>query len=371
VKAVVMAGGRGARLYPLTQDAPKPLLPIMGRPLIDHTMAYLERQGFRQAIITTGHQCRPLLNHLNGTNYHPCDVICALEEFPLGTAGSVRNAERMLSETFLVMSSDIVTDADLMEAVRAHRQSGALLTMLVSEVSDVSLFGMVVADATGRVVDFREKPRSPDEVVSRLANAGVYVMEPEALGMIPRSRYCDFARDVIRRMLASDRRIHAHRIPGYWCDVGTAQRYRKAHLDVMKGRVRLPGFDVPSAGADGTAPEATLDPSVRISGPVWVGRGASVGAGTQLGPYAFLADGVHVGDGASIAWSVLNQGVVVGASSQVDRSVIGSDTRLPSGSRIRSSVIHGYTTIRIPTTDSEAMVHLSRSAEGMQAAAMT
>jgi len=334
-------------------------------------MAYLERQGFREAIITTGHQCKPLLNHLNRTSYHPCDVVCALEEFPLGTAGSVRNAESMLSETFLVMSSDIVTDADLMEAVRAHRRSGALMTMLVSEVPDVSLFGMVVADAKGRVIDFREKPRSPDEVVSRLANAGIYVMEPEALGMIPRSRYCDFARDVIPRMLASGRSVYAHPISGYWCDVGTAQRYRKAHLDVMKGRVQLPGFDAPSAGADGAASGATLDPSVKISGPVWVGRGASVGAGTRLGPYAFLADGVHVGDGASIAWSVLNQGVVVGSSSQVDRSVIGSDTRLPSGSRVRSSVIHGYTTIRIPATDSEPMAPLSRSAEGMRTAAVT
>src|SRR5438270_2045067 len=242
MKAVVMAGGEGSRLRPLTSRYPKPLVPVVGTPVIEHILRLLRDHGIRQVVVTLAYLGADVRNHLGDGSELDMEIEYVLEDRPLGTAGSVRNAASLLDETFLVISGDAMTDLDLTSVIYRHREREAMASIVLHQVPNPLEYGVLVTDDHGTVKRFREKP-SWGEVFSDHANTGIYVVEPKVLEHIKPDTPADWSQDVFPAMLKRRQRLHGIVVDDYWCDIGSIQSYLQANWDALDGRVRchIPG----------------------------------------------------------------------------------------------------------------------------------
>src|SRR5438445_10078981 len=227
-----MAGGQGTRLRPLTSNQPKPMLPIMGEPMLLHILRLLRKNSFTEVVITVQFLASIIRNFFGDGSDLDLSLTYATEDEPLGTAGSVKNAQRFLDDTFLVISGDAVTDIDLQEVVRFHREKGAAVTVTMKRVEDPLEFGIVITDEDGRVERFLEKP-GWGEVFSDLINTGIYVIEPEVLEFIPGQEEFDFAQDLFPLLLEKGMPMYGYVAEGAWTDVGNLEAYMHVHRDVL------------------------------------------------------------------------------------------------------------------------------------------
>ena len=271
MKAVVMAGGEGTRLRPMTANQPKPLLPVVNRPIMEHVLRLLKRHGFDETVVTVQFLAAMVRNYFGDGDDVGMELRYATEETPLGTAGSVKNAEDELKDDgFLVISGDALTDMDLTEMVRFHKENGALVTVGLTRVPDPLEFGIVIADEDGRIQRFLEKP-TWGQVFSDTVNTGVYIMEPEVLAEVSAKESVDWSHDVFPKLLQRGAPIYGYVSDRYWEDVGTLESYLKAQADVLNGKVEvdIAGFEL-SPGV-WVAEGAELDPDAVLTGPVFVG----------------------------------------------------------------------------------------------------
>src|SRR5690606_30661493 len=255
--AVVMAGGEGTRLRPMTANQPKPLLPVIHRPIMEHVLRLLRRHGLTETVVTVQFLAALIRNYFGDGEELGMALHYATEEMPLGTAGSVKNAAgRLRDDRFLVISGDALTDIDLTDMIRFHRDSGALVTIGLKRVPNPLEFGIIIVDEHGRVQRFLEKP-TWGQVFSDTVNTGIYVMEPEVLDEVATDRPVDWSADVFPRLLERGAPLYGYVADGYWEDIGTHESYLKAQADALSGRVRLDidGFE--------------------LSPGVWVAEGAS------------------------------------------------------------------------------------------------
>ncbi|MGB3634763.1 MAG: nucleotidyltransferase family protein, partial [Rubrobacteraceae bacterium] len=279
MKAVIMAGGKGTRLRPLTSNQPKPMISIVNKPCMEHIVNLLKRHGIEEIVTTLGFMPEVIEDYFGDGSEWGVKMDHSIEEEPMGTAGSVKLAEDKLTERFVVVSGDALTDADLSKAVEFHRKSGAEATLVLQEVDDPSEFGIVVVDDEGRVERFLEKP-DPEEVFSYTANTGIYVLEPGILEEIPADEEYDFADDLFPKLLGEGRPVYGYVTEKpYWEDIGNIHQYLDAQRAVLGGDVNgieIPGEpednDVYLAG-DVEAADGTLE------GPVVVGSGVRVASG--------------------------------------------------------------------------------------------
>ncbi len=249
MQAIIMAGGEGERLRPLTCDMPKPMAPVMGRPVMEYALALLKTHGVTRAAVTLKYLPDAIRSHFGDGRDFGVELTYFTEETPLGTAGGVAQARDYLRETFLVLSGDGLTDCDLTAALRSHVASGAEATMVLTRVEDPREYGLVERDGSGRVTRFVEKPQW-SQVRGDAANAGIYILEPGVLDRIPKGTFCDFGRDVFPAMLREGRPIHTFLWEGYWCDIGDLDAYRRANRDALTGRFSLPGMKRPGIWPD-------------------------------------------------------------------------------------------------------------------------
>ena len=289
-----MAGGEGTRLRPMTANQPKPLLPVANRPIMEHVLRLLKRHGFSETVVTAAFLASLVRNYFGDGEEVGMSLQYATEEIPLGTAGSVKNAEDALRDApFLVISGDALTDIDLSEMVRFHRENGALVTVGLTRVPDPLEFGIVIADDDGRIQRFLEKP-DWGQVFSDTVSTGIYVMEPEVLAEVPASEFADWSADIFPRLLKQGAPVFGWVADGYWEDVGTHESYLRAQADVLSGRVQaeIAGFEV-SPGmwvADG----AEVDPDAILTGPLCIGEYAKIEAGAQLREFTVIGNNVVV-----------------------------------------------------------------------------
>jgi mannose-1-phosphate guanylyltransferase/phosphomannomutase len=240
MKAVIMAGGKGTRLYPLTRRIPKPMMPLLDRPVMEYMIDLLHRNGIREVGVSLGHLPDSIRMYFGDGSRFLVRMTYAIEKSPLGTAGGIKNFQDFLDEPFVVASGDGVTDINLQEAIDAHKQNGALVTIILTQVTNPTGFGVVVTDDTGRVVHFIEKPTTWDASTMYYANTGIYIMEPEVLSFIPRDRPYDFGHELFPRLLQLGMPIYGHHATGYWSDIGTLQQYYQTQLDLLSGKIHLP-----------------------------------------------------------------------------------------------------------------------------------
>ncbi|GGK82497.1 mannose-1-phosphate guanyltransferase [Planomonospora parontospora subsp. parontospora] len=341
MKAVVMAGGEGTRLRPMTANQPKPLLPVVNRPIMEHVLRLLKRHGFTETVVTVQFLAALVRTYFGDGDELGMDLYYATEETPLGTAGSVKNAaDELRDDRFLVISGDALTDIDLTDMVRFHREQGALVTIGLKRVPNPLEFGIVIADERGRVERFLEKP-TWGQVFSDTVNTGIYVMEPEILDEVAAGEPVDWSADVFPRLLARGAPIFGYVAEGYWEDVGTHESYLAVQADVLSGRVAvdLGAFEL-SPGV-WVAEGAVVDPDAVLKGPLYIGDYAKVEAGAELREYTVLGSNAVVREGAFLHRAVVHDNVYVGPGVHLRGCVIGKNSDLMTGARIEESAVIG------------------------------
>lgn len=307
--AVIMAGGEGTRLRPLTCDIPKPMARLCGRPVLEYIVELLAAAGVRRAAVTLGYLPEKVKEHFEGGSYRSVELSFFEEDEPLGTAGGVKNASHGLDGDIIVVSGDAMCDLDLSAAAKFHKEKGAAATLVTAHVPDPREYGLVVSDASGRVGGFVEKPGWAQSVTDAV-NTGIYILSPEAVELIPDGRMFDFAKDLFPLMMSRDMPIYSFEADGYWCDIGDIGAYMTSQFELLEGKCdcRLPGARKGSLYCAQGLPAGryTLLP------PVYIGSGVRIGDSAQIGPYAVLDDGSTVGAGATVKSSVLLENAYVG-----------------------------------------------------------
>jgi mannose-1-phosphate guanylyltransferase / phosphomannomutase len=341
LKAVVMAGGEGTRLRPMTANQPKPLLPVANRPIMEHVLRLLKKHGFAETVVTVQFLAALVRNYFGDGEDVGMSLQYATEEMPLGTAGSVKNAEDALKDdTFLVISGDALTDMDLSEMVRFHKDNGALVTVGLTRVPDPVEFGIVIADEDGRIQRFLEKP-TWGQVFSDTVNTGVYIMEPEVLAEVSPKESVDWSHDVFPKLLARGAPLFGYISDRYWEDVGTLESYLKAQADVLSRKVDsdIAGFEV-SPGV-WVAEGADVDPDAVLTGPLCIGDYAKIEAGAHLREYSVIGANVVVKEGAFIHRAVVHNNVFVGQGTTLRGCVVGKNTDVMRLARIEETAVVG------------------------------
>src|SRR5690349_20291941 len=336
-----MAGGEGTRLRPMTANQPKPLLPVANRPIMEHVLRLLRRHGFDETVVTVQFLAALVRNYFGDGEEFGMSLQYATEEMPLGTAGSVRNAgEALRDEPFLVISGDALTDMDLTDLVRFHKDKGALVTVALSKVPDPLEFGIVIAQEDGQIQRFLEKP-TWGQVFSDTVNTGLYVIEPEVLAEVPPGQVVDWSADVFPKLLARGAPLYGYVSESYWEDVGTHESYLKAQADVLAGRVQtdIAGFEV-SPGV-WVAEGAEVETDAVLTGPLCVGDYAKIEAGAHLREYTVIGSNVVVKEGAFLHRAVVHNNVYIGQGVTLRGCVIGKNTDVMRLARIEEGAVVG------------------------------
>ncbi|WP_334143465.1 NDP-sugar synthase, partial [Rhabdothermincola sp.] len=311
MKAVIMAGGEGTRLRPLTSNAPKPMLPLVNRPMMEHVIELLKEHGFDDIVVTVAFLANAIRNYFGDGSEFGVRIAYTTEETPLGTAGSVRNAMDQLTERFLVISGDVLTDIDLSAIVRFHEERGAVATIGLAHVDNPLEFGIVITEEDGAIERFLEKP-TWGQVFSDTINTGIFVLEPEIFDYIPPDRPVDFSGEVFPALLDKGRPLYGAVANGYWEDVGTLEAYVRAHKDILDGKVRvnIPGFEMRPGVWIGEGAE--VHPQAVIVGPGVIGDNCRLEAGARLGEYSVLGANVRVRNDAVLERSVVHDNAYLG-----------------------------------------------------------
>jgi mannose-1-phosphate guanylyltransferase/phosphomannomutase len=340
MKAVIMAGGEGTRLRPLTANQPKPMLPLANRPIMEHIVRHVSNQGVHDIVVTVQFLASQVRNYFGDGSDMGVDLKYATEPRPLGTAGSVKNAAEQLRETFVVVSGDALTDIDLGQAVAFHRERGAMATVVTKRMENPLEFGIVITEDDGRIERFLEKPHW-GQVFSDTINTGIYVLEPEIFDYIPEGGPSDFADDVFPALLSKGAPLYAWVAEGYWEDVGTLDAYRRAHQDILDGKVRLEvrGFEVRRGVWLGEGAE--VDPDAILHAPILIGDFAKVEAGATLREYTVVGANVVVKEGAFLHRAVVQDNAYVGAGAHVRGCVIGRGADVHRNGRVEDGVVVG------------------------------
>src|SRR6266576_3330921 len=336
-----MAGGEGTRLRPMTANQPKPLLPVANRPIMEHVLRLLRRHGFDETVVTVQFLAALVRNYFGDGEEFGMSLQYATEEMPLGTAGSVRNAEDALrDEPFLVISGDALTDMDLTGLVRFHKEKGALVTVALAKVPNPLEFGIVITQEDGQIQRVLEKP-TWGQVFSDTVNTGLYVMEPEVLAEVPPGQVVDWSADVFPKLLDRGAPLYGYVSDSYWEDVGTHESYLKAQADVLAGRVQtdIAGFEV-SPGV-WVAEGAEVDTDAVLTGPLCIGDYAKIEAGAHLREYTVIGSNVVVKEGAFLHRAVVHNNVYIGQGATLRGCVIGKNTDVMRLARIEEGAVVG------------------------------
>lgn len=341
IPAVVMAGGEGTRLRPLTTSLPKPLLPVVNRPMLEHVLRLLGRHGVTDAVVTVQFLASLVRSYIGDGSDLGMQLTYVSEDVPLGTAGGVKNAEPTLGRgSFLVISGDAITDVDVRALVADHQSRGSDVTIGLARTANPVEFGGVVLGEDDRVQRLVEKP-GWGNVVSDLVSTGIYVMERDVLAALPSRTRLDWSADVLPSLVASGAAVRGFVCDGYWEDVGTLERYRAVHADALLGRVRLdvPGFEV--APGLWVAEDTEVSPDAVVSGPVLLGRNVRVEAGAVLRGPLVLGDNVVVRSGTVAQRCVVHDNVYLGEQSALHGAVVGRGVDLMRSVRLDDGVVVG------------------------------
>ncbi|MDQ3822409.1 MAG: sugar phosphate nucleotidyltransferase [Actinomycetota bacterium] len=340
MKAVVMAGGEGTRLRPLTSNQPKPMVPIVGKPCMEHVLELLARHDLRDVIVTVAFLPQAIRSYFGDGEALGLDIEYSVEESPLGTAGSVRLASAKLDDTFVVISGDALCDIDLTELVAFHREKGAAATIALKSVDNPLEFGIVVTDADGRIERFLEKP-SWSQVFSDTINTGIYVLEPEVLRHVPTDRPFDFSKELFPLLLEMGRPLYGMVCGGYWQDIGNLDQYRQANFDALDDRVDLTIPGIRLRGNVWVGEGVEIDDLEGVEGPAFVGNYCRISPDASIGAYTVLGASVTLRERARTVRSVVDASTHIGRSALIEGAIVGRSCDIRAHARIHEGVAIG------------------------------
>ena len=347
-----MAGGSGTRLRPLTCDLPKPMVPVLNRPIAEHIINLLKLNGIDEVIATLHYLPDVMRDYFQDGSDFGIQMTYAVEEDqPLGTAGCVKNIAELLDDTFLVISGDSITDFDLRAAIAFHKAHNSKATLVLTRVPNPLEFGVVITDANYRINRFLEKPSS-SEIFSDTVNTGIYILEPEVLDYLPENQETDFSKDLFPQLLAEGEPMYGYIAEGYWCDVGHLDIYREAHYDGLYRKVKLNfAYEELSPGI-WKGQNTYIDPSVRIEPPVLIGSNCRIGPRVQIDGGTVLGDNVTVGADANLKRPIIWNGAIIGEEAHLRACVIARGTRVDR----RAHVLEGSVVGSLSTIGEEAQI---------------
>lgn len=321
MKAIIMAGGSGTRLRPMTCGRPKPIVPVMNRPVMEYTIELLKKHGITNIGITLQYLPEMIRDIFGDGKDFGVNLEYFIEDIPLGTAGSVKNAEEFLDDTFVVISGDALTDVDLKSVINFHKKRKAIATLVLKEVDIPLEYGVVITNNEGRIIRFLEKP-SWSEVFSNTVNTGIYVLEPEVLSYFRKGEVFDFSKDLFPLLLKKRKSLYGYVTQDYWCDIGDVQSYVQSHFDILNGKVRIKLKEKEIMKGVFVGSGAEIHPEAIIQGPVVIGENAKIGKGVKIEPYSVIGEDVIINNYCSIKRSIIWKNSIIGTKSHISGSVI-------------------------------------------------
>ncbi|MFC5530881.1 nucleotidyltransferase family protein [Cohnella yongneupensis] len=324
MKALFLAGGLGTRLRPLTEHLPKPMALVGNRPWLEHLLLNYKAQGIYEFVVAVKHYRELIESHLGDGSKYGVRIDYAVERELLGTAGAIKNAEHLLSDRFIVVNADIIHQVDLASALKFHEAHRGVATICLTDVDDPSHYGVVVQTDGGRIVDFVEKPKKEAAPSNRI-NAGIYIMERRALAFVPAGKAVSIERETFPLLIDNGSGVYGHPIGGYWMDMGTTERYRQLHWDLLDRR-----FPVAIGGQDMDNKGIWLGDNVRVGQgvlfvpPVMIGDDVTIGDRAIIGPYAVIGNGSRIGRQARLSYSILWDRCRVSAGAQLNACIFGA-----------------------------------------------
>ncbi|MDJ0772162.1 MAG: mannose-1-phosphate guanyltransferase [Mastigocoleus sp. MO_167.B18] len=353
MRAVLMAGGSGTRLRPLTCDLPKPMVPILNRPIAEHIINLLKRHNITEIVATLHYLPDSMRDYFQDGSDFGVQITYAVEEDqPLGTAGCVKNIAELLDDTFLVISGDSITDFDLQAAIDFHRSNKSKATLILTRVPNPIEFGVVITDEEGRINRFLEKP-STSEIFSDTVNTGTYILEPEVLEYLPVNQECDFSKELFPLLLEKGEPMYGYVAQGYWCDVGHLEAYREAQYDILAGKVEADFAYKKDESSDLWIGQNTfIDPSAEIEAPAIIGDNCRIGARVHIEAGTVIGDNVTIGADANLKRPVVWNGAIIGEEAQLSACVISRGTRVDR----RAHVLEGAVVGSLSTVGEEAQI---------------
>ncbi|PYI54293.1 nucleotidyltransferase family protein [Paenibacillus flagellatus] len=294
MNALLLAGGLGTRLRPLTEHMPKPMALVANRPWLEHLVIQLKDQGIRDFVMAVKHYPEQIRNYFGDGGKWGVSIRYAVEPTLRGTAGAIKNAEPLLDDRFLVVNADIVHEIDLLRLLEYHVQHGGKVTIGLTEVDDPTQYGVVEQDGSGRILRFVEKPRL-EEAPSRRINAGIYLMEKDVLRHIPDHREVSIERETFPLLIERNVGVYGKVVTGYWMDMGTKERYRRIHWDLLNRTCRLPIPGQESGSGIWVGEDCRIGPGVLLVPPVLIGNRVDIGERSIVGPFAVIGDDCTIG----------------------------------------------------------------------------
>jgi mannose-1-phosphate guanylyltransferase / phosphomannomutase len=344
MKAVVMAGGEGSRLRPLTLGRPKPMVPIVNQPVIAHIIDLLKKHGITDIVVTLQYRAEDIQDAFGDGRQQGVNIRYSVEELPLGTAGSVKLAEDMLNEPFIVISGDALTDFDLTAIIKSHFERKAMATLTLTRVTNPLEYGVVITDGNGRVHQFQEKP-SWGEIFSDTVNTGIYVLDPAIFKYMEKGVSYDWSQQIFPQMLEKGDPVYGYVADGYWSDVGNLQDYMRANADMLEGRVNvnMPGTHL--GGNIWVEDDVKIDPDAQLYGPLYLGNGVRVKAGAIIRGPSVIRDFTIVDDRATIDRSIVWRNSYIGERAELRGAIVNRQCNIKSRAMLFEGVVLGDNTI--------------------------
>ncbi len=328
MKAVILVGGEGTRLRPLTCNTVKAMVPVLNRPFLEHMICYLRSYEIRDIILTLCHLPDSIRSYFGDGSKFGVKLTYIVEESPLGTAGAVKNAQRYLDEPFFILNGDIFTDLDLGAMLAFYKQTRAKVSIALTPVENPTIYGVVETDAQGRVRHFIEKP-AWGEVTTNLINAGIYLLNPEVLSGVPQDTHFMFEHHLFPQLLDKGESIYGYSSEAYWIDIGTPEKYLKLHHDLLKRY------------GEGLTTQYSIHPSAQTEGKVLIGSECHIGPRVRIEGPATLGPGSRIEEGAQISGAVLWRNVQVGRQAILENCIAGDNCFIGSGSFIPQGSVLG------------------------------
>jgi NDP-sugar pyrophosphorylase family protein len=341
MKAILLAGGKGTRLRPLTIHTPKPIVPIFDRPFLHYQLDLLKQvPEIDEVVLSLSYQPRRIEEIFGDGGDSGLGIKYVVEPAPLGTAGAVRYAGESLRESVVVFNGDVLTEVDLAAVIALHRERRAKATIVLTPVENPAAYGLVETDATGNIQRFLEKP-TPGEITCDTINAGIYVLEPETFDRIPKDTPWSIERSFFPSLIERRETFVAYLYRGYWIDIGTPDKYMQVHRDIMDGRYRAAPFARQATSPAWVAPKVRVEDGATVEGPCFIDEGTIVKTGARIGPYTVIGRHCHVEEQASVDQSIVWANSRISQEAVVRRSILGRQCHIGRNATVEDHVVLG------------------------------
>jgi mannose-1-phosphate guanylyltransferase len=342
MQAIILVGGEATRLRPLTCNTPKSMVPVLNIPFLEHVIKYLGGHGIKEIILAQGHLPKPMDDYFQDGSRFGVTLTYSLENKPMGTGGAVKNAERLLRDTFLVLNGDVFTDLDITAMLKFHRERQSKVTISLTPVEDPTAFGLIESSSDGRITRFLEKP-SWDQVTTNLINAGAYIMDKEMLKRIPTNTSYSFERQLFPQLLEESEPLYAFFSPSYWIDIGTPTKYLQLHRDLLRGEVK--GYSFVQGKIVKIGQGCSIHPETQLIGPAIIGDNCVISRGVKIFGPTIIGPGNIIGEDTIIEESVTWQKNQFGSKVNLKQCIIANDCLVNDSTYAEKSVIGDHVTI--------------------------